>query len=200
MAVILVEPPSSVVSLEDAKKHLQVDHTDDDSLIEGFIEAATAWVDTPAGWLGRALGIQTLELITSDFLGAAEGGAIPLPYVPVLETVSISYVDRDGVKQVLPEEDYEMDIGGVRPVYGKQWPNVRPQSDAIRIRYKAGYAKADPSSPDKWVNDIPRPIRIAILMLVAQWYAVREPVNIGNIVNDLPFAVEALLQPFRVYR
>lgn len=200
MAVVLIVPPSSVVSLPDAKKHLQVEHDDDDELILGFIDAATAWLDTPAGWMGRALGVQTLELITTDFCSNDLGQSIQLPYLPVLEIVSVTYIDRHGVVQVMPTDRYETDIGGVRPVFGGQWPSVRNQSDAVRIRYKSGYAKPDPVNTGEWLNDIPRPIKVAILMLVAQWYAVREPINIGNIVNDLPFTVEALLQPFRVYR
>lgn len=200
MAVILIDPPSSVVSMEEAKKHLHVDHDDDDELIQGFIDAATAWLDTPAGWLGRALGVQTLELIASGFCTLPDSNSISLPYLPVLEIVSVTYIDIQGAKQQISADAYELEIGGLRPVFGSDWPAVRSQSDAVRIRYKSGYAKPDPANSGTWVNDIPRPIKIAILMLVAQWYAVREPINIGNIVNDLPFTVEALLQPFRVYR
>ncbi len=41
--------------------------------------------------------------------------------------------------------------------------------------------------------------RVAVKMIVAQWYAIREPVQIGASVERLPFAVEALLAPWRVY-
>ncbi len=37
----------------------------------------------------------------------------------------------------------------------------------------------------------------AMKLLVAHFEANREPVNIGNIVPPLPFAVEALLSPYR---
>jgi len=37
------------------------------------------------------------------------------------------------------------------------------------------------------------------LLLVGHWYSNREAVNIGNITSEVPLAVEALLQPYRIY-
>jgi uncharacterized phage protein (predicted DNA packaging) len=42
-------------------------------------------------------------------------------------------------------------------------------------------------------------IRAAMLLLIGHWYANREAVNIGNITSAVPFAVESLLQPYRIY-
>ncbi|WP_231359846.1 head-tail connector protein [Escherichia coli] len=42
-------------------------------------------------------------------------------------------------------------------------------------------------------------VRTAMLLLIGHWYANREAVNIGNITSAVPFAVEALLQPYRIY-
>lgn len=42
-------------------------------------------------------------------------------------------------------------------------------------------------------------IRAAMLLLICHWYSNREAVNIGNITTAVPFAVEALLQPYRIY-
>ncbi|EFE8216079.1 head-tail connector protein [Enterobacter ludwigii] len=42
-------------------------------------------------------------------------------------------------------------------------------------------------------------VKAAMLLLIGHWYANREAVNIGNITSDVPFAVEALLQPYRIY-
>ncbi len=43
-------------------------------------------------------------------------------------------------------------------------------------------------------GDLPEPARLAMLMLVSQWYDRREPVVVGSSVAELPFAVEALLE------
>ncbi|EEC0184046.1 phage gp6-like head-tail connector protein [Salmonella enterica subsp. enterica] len=41
-------------------------------------------------------------------------------------------------------------------------------------------------------------VRAALLLLVAFWYENREPAGMGEI-SETPFAVEALLQPYRIY-
>ncbi|WP_426315679.1 head-tail connector protein [Methylobacterium fujisawaense] len=61
MPVTVVTPPAPIVTLDDAKAHLRVDHSDEDALIAGLVEVATAWLDGPDGWLGRSLGEQVLE-------------------------------------------------------------------------------------------------------------------------------------------
>ncbi|WP_374446964.1 head-tail connector protein [Providencia sp.] len=42
-------------------------------------------------------------------------------------------------------------------------------------------------------------VKNAMLLLIGQWYENREATNIGNITSTLPFATEALLQPYRIY-
>ncbi|UNH31856.1 head-tail connector protein [Moellerella wisconsensis] len=42
-------------------------------------------------------------------------------------------------------------------------------------------------------------VKNAMLLLIGQWYENREATNIGSITSALPFATEALLQPYRIY-
>ncbi|MCU5775226.1 head-tail connector protein [Winslowiella arboricola] len=42
-------------------------------------------------------------------------------------------------------------------------------------------------------------IRAAMLLLIGHWYSNREAVVIGQATSEVPFAVEALLQPYRIY-
>lgn len=42
-------------------------------------------------------------------------------------------------------------------------------------------------------------IRAAMLLLIGHWYANRETVGVGVSATEVPFAVEALLQPYRIY-
>ncbi|MCX0499734.1 head-tail connector protein [Erwinia billingiae] len=42
-------------------------------------------------------------------------------------------------------------------------------------------------------------IRSAMLLLIGHWYSNREAVVIGQTATEVPFAVEALLQPHKIY-
>lgn len=42
-------------------------------------------------------------------------------------------------------------------------------------------------------------VKAAMLLLIGHWYTNRESVVVGQTVAEVPFAVEALLQPYRIY-
>lgn len=42
-------------------------------------------------------------------------------------------------------------------------------------------------------------IRAAMLLLIGHWYSNREAVVVGQAPSSVPFAVEALLQPHKIY-
>ncbi|EAO2313199.1 phage gp6-like head-tail connector protein [Salmonella enterica subsp. enterica serovar Senftenberg] len=66
-----------------------------------------------------------------------------------------------------------------------------------RTLYEAEDSPGYSDDPDSiLLND---DVKAAMLLLIGQWYANREAVNIGNITSEIPFAVEALLQPYRIY-
>ena len=111
MSIIVIDPPEDlVVSLEEAKVHLRVDHDDDDDYIEALIAAATATIDGPDGWLGRALVEQTLEWQGNQFCGD-----VTLGYPPLINIVSVKYIDTDGVEQIVPSDQYRLVGSTSRP-------------------------------------------------------------------------------------
>jgi uncharacterized phiE125 gp8 family phage protein len=186
MKVVVIEAPTPVVTLAEAKKHLIVEHSDDDDFIEMLVMAATGLLDGPAGILRRALGVQILEWQRCNW--PCEEEALPFP--PEIEIVSVKYVDSDGVEHNWPFPT---------PLFFGDMPAVRGREADVKIRYRAGYGTAS-GDPVSWANAVPPPIKVAILMLVAQWYATRSQVSIGAAVEALPFAVETLLFPYRVFR
>lgn len=179
MGVLVITPSVMPVSLETLKAHLR-DPVGEDALIEAYAQAAWAWIDGPAGWLGRSLRTQTLEL-----RGHAFACGERLPCGPATEIVSVNYVDPQGVERTLAPEGYVLAEERLCLAHGAWWPALRGDAEGVRIRYKAG-----PDEPP------PQAVQ-ALLLLVGQWYATREAVNVGNIVNEMPHAVEALLQPLR---
>lgn len=193
LAPVLITPPAMLpVSLAEAKAHLRVDHTDDDSLIGGLIAAATDHLDGWTGILGRCLVEQTWR---QDF--AAFATCLSLPLGPV---ISISNVTVGGV--TVDDSDYALltDAGGRSRV---EIAHIASGPGAVSVTYKAGYATipevpangADPAIPAQ--STVPAALKVAIMLLVGSWYANREIIVVGATVENLPFAVDALIAPFR---
>lgn len=184
MTVVVITPPADpIVTWEEADAHLKLDgDLDQQAYVEGLIAAATAWLDGPGGWLGRALGRQALEWRGDCF----PAGYLALPFPPLASITSVKYVDVDGAEQTVDPDVYAVQANGVRLAYGARWPTPRGEAEAVRIRYDAGY------------DAVPTPITQATLLLVGQWYASREAVTEKS-ATEMPFAVEALLAPYRVW-
>lgn len=186
MRVFVVTPPAPVVSLAEAKSQLKVAGTGEDTLITGYIAAATETLDGPDGWLGRAIGIQTLEArfdLTSF-------SSVRLPFPPIVDLISVKYLDATGTLQTADLADFELMGDEVTPAGSSfVWQGGSPRREAARIQYRAGYAA------------VPAPIKAAILLMVGDLYRFRETASLVQ-MSEVPMSttVEALLRPLRVFR
>lgn len=74
-------------------------------------------------------------------------------------------------------------------------------TNTLQLALSAGGEAVDitgTGSGQSFVGLAPRPILQAMLLLVGHLYANREAVNVGNIVNTMPYAVEWLLSSYVV--
>lgn len=134
--VIVVERPDPVLSLEEAKRHLQISGTALDDDIEALVAAVTAQIDGPNGWLGLSLGPQTLEWQGNSFPAC---GAVELICGPVASVVSITYRDPTGLAASVALADVELLGGSLYPRRGFSWPATDGREASARIRYEAGH-------------------------------------------------------------
>lgn len=212
--VAVIEPPDPIISAADARASLGIDPDVPSDIIEGMLAAATANLDGPDGWLGRALGEQTLEQRQSGLYWTC-APVFMIYYPPLIEVLSVKYLDRDGIERTVSPDDYRV-IGGagatgiarLAPTYGTSWPSAQPSDDAIRILYRAGYPMVAGKST------VPAPIRQAILLsmrrlldLNRDLFLKREEVDgvlnrewvvsqaAGDVIDK---ATAALLMPYRV--
>lgn len=190
MSLILVTPPASEpITLSEAKNHLRVTTTDEDSLITSLISAAREIAEST---LNRALVTQTWTLKIGAF-----PESLQLPRPPLVSVTSIQYVDEAGITQALAASDYTVsDIGAsvmpgrIDPAYGKSWPSPRGMPNDITVQFVAGYGGA---------SAVPQQIRWAILLILGELYARRESALVGATIVKVPYSAEALLLPYVVH-
>ncbi len=145
----VIVPPEPIVTPAD----IPGAHAPDDAAVRAMIQAVTETIDGPGGWLGRALGPQTLEL-TGHFTYRR----IRLPYLPIVELVSIVTVSQDGSETEADPATYRLEDGEVIVSPGASWVNSPKQ----RIRYLAGYN----GTGEKKTGPVPERARQAIILSV----------------------------------
>lgn len=187
MRTVVINPPTPAVTWEDADAHLRLEgDSDQQAYVESLIAAAQAHIDGPSGWLGRAIGVQTLEARFS----LPSCGSIRLPYPPVLELLNVKYLNYAGDEITANLSDFELFGADLGPK-GASWPWLggSMQREAGRLQYRAGY------------SDVPAPIKAAILLMVGDLFHSRATVATGAAMTSVPMTttVNALLSPYRVY-
>lgn len=197
-------PTEEPVTLAEAKQHCRVDSTDDDGLIAGYILAARMHIE---GDIRRPIASR-LYSFTADYGWPMRNGCteIELPYPPLQAVRSVAYVDGSGVAQTLAAANYTVQTntprGTITPAYNVAWPDVRSVPECVTVRFIAGYTDFTDTttSPNSTVTGegVPDDLRMALLLLIGHWYENRESVVMGQAVNELPMAVEAIISKYRV--
>lgn len=176
------------VTLSEAKSHLRVDHTDEDSAIQAMIAAATDYVGGLNGYTGRSLLLQTYRARYESF------GDLKLPYSPAVDIDSITY--SDGTVSTDIYELIKSEPAYVTLKKDQTWPTADARS--VYVRYHAGYRDSG-ASPVDLADNVPQAIKSAILLIVGSLYEHREGVALinGGKYEANP-TVKALLNPYRV--
>ena len=105
--VLDAAPVTTLVSLAEAKEHLRVDHSNDDTYITTLIDVAT---DVVESFTRTKLISQRWNIYYDEF-----PPYIDLQIGIVSQVFSVRYYDQDNVLQTLPTTDYDVDIN-VKPV------------------------------------------------------------------------------------
>lgn len=184
---IITAPAAEPVSLAEAKAHLRLEASTDDTTIAALIPAAREYVETTTG---RSLVTRTLELMLNGF----PAGPIVLSRAPVQAVSSVTYYPLAGPSEAMDPAVYlvnetDAEIAALR----YPWPATAARPDAVRVRYVAGYG--DP-------EDVPAMVKQAILLLVAHWFSNREAVIVGvqGGTREIPIGVGRLLNMAKSWR
>jgi len=189
MGLALITPAATEpVSTSEAKAHLRVDTSDEDTLIASYVSAAVKYIETQTG----PLITQTWDYkVNREWPLVDNYYSIYLPFSPVQSVTSVSYVGIDGNTQTLSAGLYQTVLSAPNPyltkAYNQDWPQIRDIPDAITVRFVAGYTNA---------AAVPAPIKSAILLMVGRLYEHREEVIAGVSAGIVPAGIEMLISPY----
>jgi uncharacterized phiE125 gp8 family phage protein len=181
-------PTAEPVSLDEAKKQVELPTAvaAHDELLNALITASRQYVER---YLNRQLVTATWNLFLDRFPCGLD--PILIPYAPLQSITSITYLDSTGATQTWLSSEYRVSTsrepGRVMPEYGYCYPVARCTSDAVTVRFVAGYG--EPSA-------VPVAIKQAMLLLVSHWFENRGAV--GSVGNEIAFSLNALLESYRV--
>ncbi len=173
---LIAKPATQPVILQDVKTHLRVDHADDDTLITGYIDAAIDWLDGFDGYLGRGIILQdwALPLFSTD--------VTVFPIFPDAHELTIQRESAGSWSPVVGTSIVPQPDGWIR------LSGLPSDMSGVALTMKTGWADA---------AAVPAAIKQAIMLLVGQWYELREAIGTG-IGGEPPYSVRALLAPYRV--
>lgn len=177
MAYTITTPPSEPITTAEAKTHLRVTHTDDDTYIDSLVTSARTWIEKQ---YNIAIGSQTITEYFDDW----NIDQLRLSVSGVTSVTSVKYYDTDNalVEDFTTfKEDLISNKARIIVNSAVTTPAVYDRPNAIIVVYVAG--------------DTPTPIVHAMKLMVSDWYLNRERMP-GNVRGRLMDTVERLLYPY----
>ena len=174
------------VSLTEAKAHLKVDTTADDTYIESLIKAATQLSEE---YTNRFFINTVIDQTCSSFKELET-----LFKSKVNDVQYVKYYDSDNSLQTLSATVYDKMLSyepsQIQLADGQSFPSITKRNDAVIARYTVGYGSS--------ASDVPEIIKQAILLTIGNFYENRSSVVIGRIATELPLNVKFLLNTYKV--
>jgi len=176
---VIQQPTWEPVSLELAKEHLRITHSDEDLLINTvYLRAARAYAET-------CLRMTLPETRLRENLdGFPDADFIRLQLPPIQSVDAILYMNTSNEWETWDEDEYVVNLDNHRIMPVTAWPTISSTVPIVRITYTAGYQSA---------ADIPENYKLAILQFLSHAYNNREAVIVGTINSAALLAGEALL-------
>lgn len=179
------EEPVSVAELLDFIKAVP----QETALVKALGSVAREFVEEQTG---RALVTQTWKLTKSGW----PFERLVLERTPLASVTSVKYYPSDGGAQATLSTDvYRVINAGpnthswIELIDGQSWPELAARSDAIEVVFISGTAKAS----------VKKQLVQAVCLLTKHLYdAGRNPVNVGNIVNEIPYTLRDFIAAQRV--
>ncbi|WP_319410609.1 head-tail connector protein [uncultured Cohaesibacter sp.] len=180
-AILLTAPAIEPVSLSEIKAYLKIDQDAEDDLLRAFISAARVHLEHITG----------CHLITQSWrilLEGPLGETFRLPLQPVSELLALHILEVDGTST-------EIDIAGLS-IFQTGNPAIIANLDGFLLSYRQRLQIDVETGFGPAAEDVPEPLRLAMKMIVAEWYERRliaDPAQIAALNK----ALQPMITPYR---
>lgn len=176
-------PATEPISLATAKLFLRIDHGNEDSLITDFIRKAREQIET----LCRQTLISRSQRLTFP---TPLKLCLYLNIAPIKAVTAVTLHLESGATESLDLSTLDINLlatpVSIKPkTLGLFGYHTRADVQAITVDITAGYGEA--------IEDVPMPLRQAMLLLIGQSYENRS----GAELPAIPMMVDALVMPYR---
>jgi uncharacterized phiE125 gp8 family phage protein len=181
-----VQPATEPVTLSEVKAQCRVDISDDDAYLTALITCAREYLEE----------MLDLSMITQTWQARYDVFPLweiilPRPHMRPA-AVTVTYRDEAGNNQTLlsTSDHFQVDSnivpGRIYPLYNGVWPAVRGDENSVTVQWQAGYGATGAT--------VPSILRQAMLILIAHWYEMRQPVFAGySQVVPVPLTFQTLM-------
>lgn len=183
---VITAAATDILTLAEAKAHLKVDTTADDTLITTLIKAATQSAEE----------FTNMYFITTEVKQYCDTWTDTqrLYKSPVQTINNIKYYDNDNVLQTLASSVYlldkESEPARLTTDVDQNFPTLAGRMNAIEVRYDVGFGDA--------ASDVPEIIKQAVLLTIGNWYANRESVITGRTTTEMPLSSQYILGQYKI--
>ena len=177
----------SIVSLSEAKDHLRVSNTADDTLITNLILAAT---QAAQNYTNRFFINHSVRMDCDTW-----EETLYFYKSPVFSSTTIEYYGTSAtIYDVWDSSNYIVDKvhepARLLLQADKSYPDLADRKAAIKLTYVSGYGTA--------ASDVPQAIKQAVLLIVGNFYENRQEVVVGRIATEMPKSAQYLLDQYKV--
>lgn len=174
------------ITTAEAKTHMNVDITDDDTFIGKLITSARQHAEE---FTGRSFITQTWVRMIDWF-----PRVIDLERGDVISITTLKYIDPNGDLQTLASDQYQTDFTAnparVMPARTVNWPSISSiDFNAVQVTYTAGYGAA---------SVVPEIIKDAIQIIVAHLAGFGREVVTEMRLQTVPLSAYHLLESYRL--
>lgn len=186
---LVTGPTVEVLTTAQAKAHLRVTTTDEDTLIDDIVKAARRAIED---YSKRAMIDQTwlLRLDTQP-----RGPTLELPRCPLRSVTHVKHTTDAGVLTTYAATNYIVDTvaepGRIVLKTGSVWPEDLQPGAALEVTFVAGYGVAASSVPDPLIG--------ATKLLVGHLFEHREGLGEEDLDLDLPLLIRRIVGPYRIW-